>query len=163
MRRYLPTSEQCFICGEANAAGLQTRFYVEGESVCMPLTARAEHCGYPGRVHGGVVAAALDECMGWAAARAIQRMCVTGDLRVRYVEGVLLPGEYVVRSEVERANRRLVYTVGKVVDPDGKLYARGEAKFFPLSREQTLKVDAALNYRGDEERVFAGLHDEGKE
>lgn len=156
-RRYLPNSEGCFVCGEDNPAGLQTRFYVEGDWVCMPLTARDTHCGYPNTVHGGVLAAALDECMGWAAARAIRRMCLTGELTVRYLRRVPLTAGATVRAEVTRAHRRMVHTTGEIVGADGTVHARAEGRFLPLGVEETLRVDAALRYRGGEERIFAGL------
>lgn len=156
-RRYLPNSKDCFVCGEENPAGLQSRFYVEGEVVCMPLTAQGNHCGYPGTVHGGILAAALDECMGWAAARAIQRMCVTGELTLRYIRRVPVKDGLVVRAEVVRAHRRMVHTTAELVDASGEVYVKGEARFLPLTAEETLQVDDVLLYRGDEERIFAGL------
>lgn len=156
-RRLLPNSKDCFVCGEDNAAGLRTRFHVEGDVVCMPLTARAAHCGYPNTVHGGILAAALDECMGWAAARAIQRMCVTGELTIRYLKRVPLEGDLMVRAEVIRAHRRMVHTQAVLVDAAGEEYVRGEARFLPLSVEETLQVDDVLLYRGEEERIFADL------
>jgi acyl-coenzyme A thioesterase PaaI-like protein len=159
-RRFLPNSDGCFVCGAENPAGLQTRFYVDGDTVCMPLTARETHCGYPNTVHGGVLAAALDECMGWAAARSIQRMCLTGELTVRYLQRVPLSSGAVVRAEVVRAHRRMVHTTAEIVGPDGTVHARAEGRFLPLSVEETLRVDAALRYDGDEERIFAGLRPE---
>src|SRR5690606_33126821 len=103
--RYLPNSKTCFVCGEDNAAGLQSRFYVEGGCVKMKLRPQPHHCGYANVVHGGVVAAALDECMGWAAARAIKRMCYTGELTIRYLKPVPADGDLTVCTEVKRANR----------------------------------------------------------
>ena len=87
-RVFLPTSSGCFVCGEENPAGLRTRFYVENGAVQASLMPAEHHCGYRNVVHGGVVAAILDECMGWAAARASARMCVTAELNVRYVRNV---------------------------------------------------------------------------
>jgi uncharacterized protein (TIGR00369 family) len=160
-RKYLPTSEHCFVCGEANAAGLGTRFYVQEGIVKMPLTAKHHHCGYPNRIHGGIVAAAVDECMGWAAARAIQRMCVTGELSVRYIKPVTLEKPFTVCAEVVRSNRRLVHCTAVIVDEDGEVHVRGEGRFLPLTVEQTLRVDDGLIYKGEEERVFAPLRDNG--
>lgn len=156
-RNYLPNSKTCFVCGEDNASGLRTRFYVEGDLVKMPLTAVEHHCGYENTVHGGIVAAALDECMGWAAARAIERMCVTAELTVRYIERVPVSPDLTVEAEVTRKHRRMVQTEARIVDGGGKVLARAEGRFLPLSPEETLEVDDALLYRGGEERVFDGL------
>ena len=158
-RLYLPNSSTCFVCGEDNASGLRTRFYVEEDTVKMPLTAVEHHCGYENTVHGGIVAAALDECMGWAAARAIRRMCVTAELTVRYIERVPVAPDLVVEAEVTRAHKRMVNTEARIVDSTGKVFARAEGRFLPLSTEETLRVDDALNYRGGEERVFDELRE----
>ena len=158
-RRYLPTSETCFVCGEENHAGLRVRFYVEDEKVKMPLKVAEHHCGFKNVVHGGVVAAALDETMGWAAARAIGRMCVTGDLTVRYLRPVPANEDLTVSAWVLRAHRRMVQTEGAMEDGNGTVYARAEGRFLPLTVEETLMVDDALRYRGDEEQVFAHLRE----
>lgn len=158
-RQYLPNSTGCFVCGEDNPAGLRTRFFVEDGIVKMPFHVGHQHCGYPGAAHGGIIAAALDECMGWAAARAIQRMCVTGELTVRYLERVPVETPLEVCAEVLRAHRRIVHTSAQLIGATGTVYARAEGRFLPLSVEESLKVDNVLLYRGDEERVFDGLRE----
>ncbi len=155
--QYLPNSKGCFVCGEENPAGLQSRFYVEDGMVKMKLQPQAHHCGYANVVHGGVVAAAMDECMGWAASRAIKRMCYTGELTIRYLKRVPTDGDLVVCSEVKRSSRLLAHVEGRIVDAQGEVYARGEGRFLPLSVEDTLEVDDQLLYRGGEERVFDEL------
>jgi len=159
-RLYLPNSRECFVCGEENPAGLQARFFVEEGQVKMPLAAEDHHCGYPNTVHGGVIAAALDECTGWAAARAIERMCVTGELRVRYLRRVPTDRNLTVCAEVMKAHRRMVQTEAEIVDDEGTVYARAEGRFLPLTREQTIEVDDALLYRGGEEEVFKSVREE---
>lgn len=153
-KQYLPTSTGCFVCGEHNEAGLRTRFFVEDGIVKMPFHVAVQHCGYPNTAHGGIIAAALDECMGWAAARAIQRMCVTGELTVRYLDRVPIETPLEVCAEATRAHRRIVHTSAQIIDATGKVYARAEGRFLPLSVEESLKVDDVLIYRGGEERIF---------
>ena len=95
--------------------------------------------------------------MGWAAARAIERMCVTAELTVRYIERVPVDPNLVVAARVERSHRRMVTTEAEITGPDGKVFARASGRFLPLSEAETLEVDDALIYRGGEERVFDGL------
>lgn len=156
-RTYLPNSTWCFVCGEDNDAGLKTRFYVEDGLVKAKLLPRPEHCGYRNRVHGGIVASILDETMGWAAARAIGRMCLTGELTVRYLATVPGDRELTVSTGVEKSNKRLVLAHGEITDASGTVYARATGKFTPLSAEETLSVDDMLLYRGGEERLFDTL------
>lgn len=159
-RTYLPNSTWCFVCGEDNDAGIQTRFYVEEGLVKAKLKPRQHHCGYRGMVHGGIVASILDESMGWAAARAIGRMCLTGELTVRYLETVPGDRDLTVVTEVEKANRRLVLATSELTDEAGTVYARATGKFTPMSVEDTLGVDDMLLYRGGEERLFDALRAE---
>jgi uncharacterized protein (TIGR00369 family) len=158
-RKYLPNSEQCFVCGETNPAGLKLRFFVEDGLVKALLKPARHHCGYPNVVHGGVVASAIDECMAWAATREFKRMSVTGQLTVRYIKRT--PGDrpLTVCAEVTKANRRVTYAQGWIQDEQGTVYARGEGSFLPLTEEDTLFIDNALIYRGGEERVFDELRE----
>lgn len=156
-KAYLPNSKTCFVCGEENPAGLQARFYVEDDVVKTPLNARGEHCGYKDVVHGGVIAAALDECMAWAAARALKRCCLTGELTVRYVKPVPSNRPMTVCAELEQSRRLVAYVTGRIVDEDGEVYVRAKGAFVPMSPQDTLAVDDNLLYRGGEERVFDEL------
>ncbi|HPU98202.1 MAG TPA: PaaI family thioesterase [Candidatus Hydrogenedentes bacterium] len=156
-RKPLPTSESCFICGEENPHGLRARFYAEDEWTVLPVQPDPHLCGYSGVVHGGVVAAMLDECMGWAAARAIGRMCVTAELTVRYLRRTPAGVPLEVRARCERASRLLAFTQAVLVDDKGTVYARASGKFMPLSKEETLQIDDGMRYRGDELRVFDPL------
>jgi acyl-coenzyme A thioesterase PaaI-like protein len=62
-----PNSKMCLVCGLKNALGLKAAFYELENSellaVCEPLE---EHQSYPSRLHGGIVAALLDETIGRA-------------------------------------------------------------------------------------------------
>ena len=158
----LPNSDWCFVCGEENQAGLQTRFYIEDGFVKTRLKPRAHHCGYKGIIHGGIVASILDETMGWAANVALNRMCVTGELTIRYIDNAPDDRELTCITGVEKSNRRIVYTFGELVDDDGTQFATAKAKFTPLTEKRTLEIDEMLNYRGDELRLFDELRDQAQ-
>ena len=159
-RRHLPTLRACFVCGEENHAGLQTRFYIEDGLVKGRVRPRAHHCGYENVVHGGVTAGLIDECMAWAASRAIGRMCVTGELTVRYLARVPCDRDLTVCARTTKSTRRLAYVKASLRDDDDVEYARAKGTFLPISVAETLAVDDAFVYRGDEERVFARLREE---
>lgn len=158
-KTFLPNSKTCFICGEDNAAGLRTRFFVQDGLVKSIIEPQPHHCGYANVVHGGIVAAVVDETMGWAAARAIERMCFTAEMNIRYIKPVPADRPMTVCADVEKASRRLVYARGWIIDDTGEEFARATGRFMPLSAEETLVVDSYLIYRGSEERVFEKLKD----
>ena len=57
-----PNSEMCFVCGRSNPVGLYMHYYDDGEvEVVSEYSVPAHYQGYPGVVHGGVLAAMLDE------------------------------------------------------------------------------------------------------
>jgi len=156
-RVYLPNSRTCFVCGEENIAGLQLRFFVQDNRVKTLFSPKHHHCGYNNVVHGGIVAALLDETMAWAANRVLARMTVTAELTVRYLRPVPGDRETLVSAEITRANRRIAYVRAEIVDRHEIKYASAEGSFLPLSAEETLTIDRHLLYRGGEERVFDSL------
>lgn len=154
MKGYLPISASCFVCGNANRAGLSLRFYAEDGVVKAVWRPARMHCGYEGIVHGGVVATALDECMAWAATWHTRLMCVTGDIHVRYLEPVPSDRELVVSAAVSVPGKRLVHVAGSISDSGGAEYATAKGRFVTMTAEQTLAVDDELIYFGDEVRLF---------
>jgi uncharacterized protein (TIGR00369 family) len=81
-----PNSHHCFVCGVRNTNGLGMKFYENGPGDVTASYVVPEHFqGYPGVVHGGVVAAILDEVAGRAAMTGKHdRFRYTAKLEIRY-------------------------------------------------------------------------------
>lgn len=128
MKRKLPNSSHCFVCGLENDFGLHLSFYFDEDNhvVCETQFA-SQFQGYPGVVHGGIVASALDETL----ARAVMhddpdRFMFTGKLTTRYRKPV--PTEQPVRlvGEVIKDRGRMAECIAKLYGPDGELLAEAE-------------------------------------
>lgn len=153
-KEYLPHSSWCFMCGDENACGVQARFYVEDGAVRARVALRPHFNGYRGVAHGGVLAAMLDESMGWAATvfGGAHTMYLTGELTVKFLAPVPLSGELEVASRLVRDAGRVAYAESEL-SSDGKVCARAAGKFLPMSREESarifssLKFDACRKYR----------------
>ena len=89
MRRRLPNSAGCYVCGDANPRGLGVKFEVEGGVVTARFIPHRDHCGYNDRVHGGIIAALLDEVMGWAPSVIKRRFCVAAEIATHYTPHAL--------------------------------------------------------------------------
>ena len=86
-----PNSRHCFVCGVENPIGLHLKFYetASGE-VTADLNLPNIYQGYPGIVHGGIIAAMLDEAAGRAHMGPVDapRFMFTAKLDVRYRKNV---------------------------------------------------------------------------
>ena len=101
---------QCFGCGLDNGAGLRIDgFDVDGVTVAAWFRPGAQHRGFQGILHGGIVATALDEILAWTAILVARTMAVTATLDLKYRAPA--PGDAIYRLEgrlVEQRGRRLV-------------------------------------------------------
>ena len=90
MHTLQPNSRHCFVCGLANPFGLGLRFYQTGPGeVTAEVTVPEHFQGYPGIVHGGVVAAMLDEIAGRAQMGGDPpRFMYTAKMDIRYRKNV---------------------------------------------------------------------------
>jgi uncharacterized protein (TIGR00369 family) len=131
--RTLPHTRSCFVCGEANPAGLNLRFESDGRTVRTRFTPRAEHVGFQQVVHGGIVSTLLDEIMVWACAVATRRFAFCAELKVRFVKPAR-PGEELHVSGELLANRRnRVYEAkAELKNPVGELLAVATGKYLPI-------------------------------
>ena len=60
-------SKRCIVCGVDNELGLKASFYeLENNELVAICNTKDWHQSYPGRVHGGMSAALLDETIGRA-------------------------------------------------------------------------------------------------
>src|ERR1700730_14775496 len=75
--------QKCFVCGRRNYAGLDLYFRQEADEIVTDFTGKAEHQGFPGVVHGGLLATILDETMGRTALFS-RTWVMTGRLEVRF-------------------------------------------------------------------------------
>lgn len=99
----------CFGCGRTNELGLALDgFAMAGTSVSVPFVPRPDHRGYHEVLHGGIVAAALDEVMAWSAMLVEGVTVVTGTLDLRYSRPTPTAGPLELRGNVdERRGKRL--------------------------------------------------------
>jgi uncharacterized protein (TIGR00369 family) len=154
LKRPLPYSDWCYVCGKDNPLGLHIVFSADDERVRARYTPELHRQGYRGVTHGGVLSTVLDETMGWAPTLSTGRLYVTGELTVRYIEAFPVETTMIVEAWAERVTRRLAYVLGEVRDEEGTLYASARGKFLPMSEEETRTVEEQLVYDPDTWRVF---------
>jgi acyl-coenzyme A thioesterase PaaI-like protein len=130
----------CFGCGDLNPSGLKLEFRFEGNKAVADFLPRDEHQGYPGIVHGGVTAAALDEAMGWAM-YGVGVWAVTGKMEVRFRQPLPLHKRARVSGEVVRNRGRWLQLRGEIRSEDGKLMADSYGLFMRVPEERARELE----------------------
>ncbi len=105
----------CFVCGRSNASGLRAEFLFDETERTLRgrFTPRTEHQGYEGIVHGGVIAALLDEAMVKLSGRT-GAPAVSAELAVRF-RAPAAPGESLaVLARITAEAGRLVEAEARV-------------------------------------------------
>jgi acyl-coenzyme A thioesterase PaaI-like protein len=121
----------CYACGEKNERGLHMHFRREGDRTVCDYTPLDFQQGYPGRMHGGVVMAMIDEAMGWAVYHGAA-WAATARLNVRFRQAVRLDRPLRIEAWVTRDRNRLIELRAEMRDAAGALMAEGEGAFMRL-------------------------------
>lgn len=133
----------CLVCGMDNPFGLKAAFYeLENEEIIALFTPKDEHQSYPGRLHGGLTAAMLDETIGRAILIRYQDIWgVTVDFNIRYRLPVPLDQELKVVGRIIDENARIFQGSGELFLPGGKIAATAWGKYFkmPLAKIADVK------------------------
>jgi len=152
-------SRMCLVCGADNPFGLQARFYeleapgrpagdaqagdetaggdeasAAGRELLGVFTLREEHQSYPGRLHGGISSAILDETIGRAITIAHPGVWgVTAELTLRYRKPLPLTGEVRAVGRITRDTRRLFEGSGEILLEDGSVAVEATGKYLKMA------------------------------
>lgn len=103
----------CFVCGQRNPFGLHLVFRQEEQSIVADFQPREEHQGFPGVIHGGIVASLLDEALGRTSLLSVHpEWTMTGRLEVRYRRSVPYGPLLRIRATLESERRKMVQAKG---------------------------------------------------
>jgi len=134
-----PTSRNCFMCGRENDIGLKMNWYNDHElqQIWGEVIVPNGFNGYPGVVHGGIVAAILDETSGRALMLRDNEdgLTVTTRLEVKYHHPT--PTGQLLRAVgwIRKASHRGAHVAGEIRLADGTVTARCEATVIHPPRE----------------------------
>ena len=139
-----PNSRHCFVCGLENEHGLHLRFYETAEGEVTVETTVPDHFqGYPGIVHGGIVASLVDEALGRVHMGPADnpRFMFTAKINVTYRKPV--PTEKPIRivAKAVKNTRRLATSVCSIYGPEGDLLAEADAMLVNIPEEMLEDTD----------------------
>ena len=159
MKNLQPNSQQCFVCGVDNKYGLQMKFYDTGPGeVIAEYLVPDRYQGYPGVVHGGIVAAMLDEVAGRThMGNNPPRFMYTARLNIRYRKHVPTGALLHMVGRIGKSRGRTATATSVIYGPNGEMLAEAEALLVDVPSDVLESVDLdALGWQvyEDGERNF---------
>jgi acyl-coenzyme A thioesterase PaaI-like protein len=148
--------QYCHACGRQNPTGLQLRFRRDGEAgVVTSYTPKPEDVGFPGVLHGGILATLMDEAMAWSMYAAERVMGVTAKMEMKYRRQVRLDGELTVRGVITRIRGRRIEVDATILDAEGQRLVESSALFLRLPPQEEQALFDAMGWPS------AGAHTSG--
>ncbi len=126
----------CLFCGSQNPYGFHLVFRQEDSFTVTETTVPWYYQGFKGVVHGGIIAALLDEVMSHSLKNAGIE-AVTGTLEARYIKPLLTEKSLITRGQIVKKEGRIIETQGEVIQ-GGEVVARGKGVFV-VPRERSEK------------------------
>ena len=137
--RQLPSSRGCYVCGRENPVSLRMTFFLQDSGeVTSEIVISEDYAGYPGMVHGGNVAAMLDEAAGRAATTDNpNRFAVTSRLAVRYRQPVPTNQLLKVTGRFIKKRGKVSQVYSEIRNEAGELLAEADVVFVDIAEDFT--------------------------
>ncbi|MCX6080806.1 MAG: PaaI family thioesterase [Chloroflexi bacterium] len=133
-----PNSKMCFICGLENPVGLKLRIYQTEPGVIETNYTAPEHFqGYPGVLHGGIVATILDEISGRAQMGdpSAPRFMFTARLEVKYRKNVPTGKLLKIIGKAGRSKGKMAESWAGIYDEQNTLLAEANTMLINVPQE----------------------------
>ncbi|NLJ47302.1 MAG: PaaI family thioesterase [Treponema sp.] len=141
-------SRMCFVCGLFNDHSLKASFYeTESGELVAKIKPTELHQSYPGRMHGGIAAAILDETIGRAIAvgKNDQVWGVTVELTTKYRKPVPLDQDLWIIGRVTKDGSRFFEGSGEIVLESGETAVSAVGRYLKVPIDRI--TDAAMDER----------------
>jgi acyl-coenzyme A thioesterase PaaI-like protein len=138
-------SKMCLVCGLKNPFGLKGSFYeLESKELVCIFTPTEMHQSYPGRLHGGITTALLDETIGRAIMMRYEEILwgVTVEFTTKFKKPIPLNQELRVVGRITNDTSRFFEGTGELLLPDGDVAATGYGKYIKMPLEKIADFDA---------------------
>ncbi|HEY7347686.1 MAG TPA: PaaI family thioesterase [Ktedonobacterales bacterium] len=139
--------QRCFVCGVRNASGMRVEFRREGECILADFLPEEAFQGFPGVVHGGVLASLLDEALS-RTALLHGEWVMTGRLEIRYRQPAVVGQLLRVSAEIEQRRARMVIARGAIALAADPAVVIAEARGTFLPYPEQLRQQALQTYPG---------------
>ncbi len=139
-------SSNCLVCGIENDLGLKANFYeLENNELVAICDTKEWHQSYPGRMHGGMSAAILDETIGRAISLSNDEVWgVTVSLDIKYKKPVPTDCTIKVVGRIIKENRKLFEGTGEIILPNGEIAVTATGKYMKMPVNKIIENENLL-------------------
>jgi uncharacterized protein (TIGR00369 family) len=135
----IPLTKRCFGCGTENECGLGLRPVRDGEYIRATYKPKPAHRGFSRTLHGGLVAALVDEVLAMAVGTEVLALVATVELTVKYLKPVPMDEELLLEARdigFHEGTDRRRDAEGRLLDARGNVLAtaRGVYQLIPADR-----------------------------
>ncbi|MCB1192159.1 MAG: PaaI family thioesterase [Leptospiraceae bacterium] len=128
--------EDCFVCGLENDKSLKAtiQFDEENGEVKFTHSFQGHELGAPGRkrlVHGGAIAALLDEAQG-VLAHHIGHIVMTDQLHLRYHKATPIEESVEIHAWITTVRKRRLYTRATMKNKEGEILVSSSGRWYLL-------------------------------
>jgi acyl-coenzyme A thioesterase PaaI-like protein len=120
-----------FVHGLLNPHGLHLQYHLAGDRVVTTWVPGDDDAGFPGFVHGGLIAAVLDDVMGRCSVLH-RRWVVTGRMETRFRDAAPLGAALRVEGWITRLTRRVMTAEALMTLEDGGVVAAATGTYLPI-------------------------------
>jgi acyl-coenzyme A thioesterase PaaI-like protein len=120
-----------FVHGLRNPTGLHLQYQLDGDRVFTTWPTTEDHAGFPGFVHGGLIAAALDDVMGRCSVLH-RRWVVTARMQTRFRDAAPIGAVLRVEGWITRFTRRVMTAESRITQEDGSVVADATGTYLPI-------------------------------
>lgn len=124
----------CFVCGKDNPKSLHLTFdYIDNQTVIAEFSLEKEYEGYPDTLHGGILAAILDDAMA-NTVKLEGILIYTVELNIKYLRRSFVKEKLEVKGWIEAINHRIIDTKGEIKNLSGELKVLASGRYFIKNR-----------------------------
>ena len=106
--------QNCYGCSASNPLSLNVKFKVEGDRVVGEFDSTPGHIGPPDIVHGGIIAALMDEAMAYVAIHLLKRDSRTAKQEIVYKNSARTGDKIYVEAHLKEEKSRAFIVGSKV-------------------------------------------------
>ncbi|MCP4130705.1 MAG: PaaI family thioesterase [bacterium] len=123
----------CFGCGQENKHGLklELKFDDDTKTAYGEYTAHEFLEGPPNIIHGGIIAALLDETM-ITVNKYLEFIALTSELTIRYLQPAFINENLYIRGWYVKKSKMIIENRAEIENEMGKIVARAKGKYIEV-------------------------------